>query len=230
MAVGWPLVIWRETDFNLALLDNYRVANTSGGVAPPVAAIGILDTAITHLLGLLWFDCLYARFGGATSHRFIRFVALPLAISAALSCALSCVPGIRRSERSGAPGCGRCSAVRRGRCSTRTCPGMVAACWMAGFVALAGAWRGRQRAIAAGAGVLLTFAAVWSSGSRTALLAALVGAGFALAAAVLQTTPAARRRTGLLIGASAAAAIALFSVLPLPTIGPLERLRAGIHQ
>ena len=37
VAIGWPIVIWRETDFNLALLDNYRVANTSGGVAPPVA-------------------------------------------------------------------------------------------------------------------------------------------------------------------------------------------------
>ena len=83
VAVGWPLVIWRETDFNLALLDNYRVANTSSGVAPPVAAIGILDTAITHLLGLLWFDFLYARFGGVTSQRFVRFVALPLAICAA---------------------------------------------------------------------------------------------------------------------------------------------------
>ena len=229
VAVGWPLVIWRETDFNLALLDNYRVANTSGGVAPPVASIGILDTAITHLLGLLWFDLLYARFGGATSHRFVRFVALPLAISAALSCALSCYQAFVDLTFWSS---GVWALLRRasGTMLDANVSGMVAAFWMAGFVALAGAWRGRQRAIAAGAGVLLAFAAVWSSGSRTALLAALVGAGFALTAAVLQTTPAARRRTGILVGASAAAAIALLSVLPLPTIGPLERLRAGIHR
>ena len=62
VAIGWPIVIWRETDFNFALLDNYRVANTSGGVAPPLALIGILDTAIARLLGLLWFDCLYAPY------------------------------------------------------------------------------------------------------------------------------------------------------------------------
>ncbi len=227
VAIGWPIVIWRETDFNLALLDNYRVANTSGGIAPPVAAIGILETAITHLLGLLWFDCLYARYAGNTSQRFIRFVAVPLGISAALSCALSWYQAFVDLNFWGS---GVWALLRRasGTMLDANVSGMVAAFWMGGFVALAGAWQGRRRAIAAGAGLLLTFVAVWASGSRTALLAAVVGAGFALAAAVRQTTPATRRRTGLLIGASAAAAIALFSVLPLPTIGPLERLRTGI--
>ena len=227
VAVGWPLVIWRETDFNLALLDNYRVANTSGGVAPPVAAIGILDSAITTLLGLLWFDFLYARYGGATSQRFMRFVALPLGISAALSCALSCYQAFVDLTFWSS---GVWATLRRasGTLLDANASGMLAACWMGGFVALAAAWQGRQRAIATGGGVLLAFAAVWSSGSRTALLAAVVGAGFALAAAVRQTTTAARRRTGLLVGASAVAAIGLLSVLPLPTIGPVERLRAGI--
>ena len=152
VAVGWPLVIWRETDFNLALLDNYRVANTSGGVAPPVAALGILDTAITHLLGLLWFDFLYARFGGATSQRFVRFVALPLAISAALSCALSCYQAFVDLTFWSS---GVWALLRRasGTMLDANVSGMVAAFWMAGFVALAAAWRGRQRAITAGAGV-----------------------------------------------------------------------------
>ena len=228
VAVGWPLVIWRETDFNLALLDNYRVANTSGGVAPPVAALGILDTAITHLLGLLWFDVLYARFGTATPQRFVRFVALPLGIGATLSCALSCYQAFVDLTFWSSGGW---SLLRRasGTLLDANASGILAASWMGGFVALAGAWQGRKRAIAAGAGALLAFAAVWSSGSRTALLAALVGAGFTLTAAVLQTTAAARRRTGLLVGAAATATIVLLSVLPLPTIGPLERLLAGIQ-
>jgi hypothetical protein len=228
VAVGWPLVIWRETDFNFALLDNYRVANTSGGVAPPVASIGILETAITQLLGLLWFDFLYSRYGGEKFQRFVRFVALPLGISAALSCALSCYQAFVDLTFWSSGGW---VLLRRasGTLLDANASGMLAACWMAGFVALAGAWQGRRRVIAAGAGALLAFAAVWASGSRTALLAAMVGAGFTLTAAVLQTTPAARRRTGLLVGAAAIAAIVLFSVLPLPTIGPLERLRAGIH-
>ena len=228
VAVGWPLVIWRETDFNLALLDNYRVPNTSQGVPPPVAAIGILDAAITHLLGLLWFDSLYARYPGATPQRFVRFVARPLGISSVLSCALSWYQGFIDLTFWGS---GEWSEMRRasGTMLDANVSGMVAACWMTGFVALAGAWQGWWRAMAAGAGVLLTFAAVWSSGSRTALLAGIVGTGFALTAAVRQTTAATRRRTTVLIGASAVAAIVVFSVLPLSTIGPLERLRGSIQ-
>jgi len=228
VAIGWPIVVWRETDFNLALLDNYRVANTSGGVAPPVAAIGILETAITHLLGLLWFDCLYARYAGATPQRFIRVVALPLGISAVLSCALSWYQAFVDLTFWGS---GVWALIRRasGTMLDANVSGMVAACWLSGFIALAGAWQGRKRTIVAGAGVLVAFVAVWSSGSRTALLAAIIGACFALGATVLQTSAATRRRTGLLVGACAAAAIVLLSILPLPTIGPLERLRAGIH-
>ena len=55
--------------------------------------------------------------------------------------------------------------------------GMVAAFWMAGFVALAepgGAGSGRSRSAPA---FFWAFAAVWSSGSRTALLAALSAQG-----------------------------------------------------
>ena len=228
VAVGWPLVIWRETDFTFTLLDNYRIANTSGGVAPPVAAIGILDAVITQLLGLLWFDFLYARYGGEHPQRFVRSVALPLGISAAASCALSCYQAFVDLTFWSSGGW---ALLRRasGTLLDANASGMLAACWMGGFVALAGAWHGRQRAVAAGAGALVAFAAVWSSGSRTALLAAIVTAGFALTAAVLQTTPAARRRTGLLVGGAVIAAIVLLSVLPLPTIGPIERLRAGIH-
>jgi len=153
VAIGWPIVIWRETDFSLALLDNYRVANTSGGVAPPVAAIGILDTAITHLLGLLWFDCLYARYAGDTSRRFIRFVAVPLGISAALSCTLSWYQAFVDLTFWSS---GVWALIRRasGTMLDANVSGMVAACWLPGFVALAGGWQGRRRAIAAGAGVL----------------------------------------------------------------------------
>jgi hypothetical protein len=228
VAVGWPLVIWRETDFNLALLDNYRVANTSGGVAPRW-----LRSAFSTPPSRTSSGCCGSTASTRATRRHLSavcpFRGLPLGISAALSCALSWYQAFVDLTFWGS---GVWALIRRasGTMLDANVSGMVAACWLPGFVALAGAWRGRQRAIMAGAGVLLAFAAVWSSGSRTALLAALVGAGFALTAAVLQTTPAARRRTGILVGASAAAAIALLSVLPLPTIGPLERLRAGIHR
>jgi hypothetical protein len=228
VAVGWPIVIWRETDFHLALLDNYRVANTSAGVAPPVAAVGILETAITHLLGLLWFDCLYARYGGGTRQRFVRAVALPLAVSAALNGALMCYQMFGDLNFWSA---GIWAAIRRaaGAMLDANVSGMVAACWMPAFVAVAGSWQSRVRAILGGVGVLLMFVAVWASGSRTALLAASLGLGVTLVAAARQASAQTRRRSAVLIAGLAAAAVLLFSVLPLPTIGPLERLRAGIQ-
>jgi O-antigen ligase len=228
VAIGWPIVVWRETDFNLALLDNYRVANTSGGVAPPVAAVGILETAIAHLIGLLWFDFLYARYREEAPARFLRVVAAPLALSAALGCALGAYQAFVDLTFWSS---GRWAAIRRasGALLDANLSGMAAACWMPAFVALAWSSKPRWRIPIASAAVLLSFAAVWSSGSRTALLAALVGIGFTLVAAARQTTVAIRRRSAVAIGATAVAALVLFSVLPLPTVGPLERLRAGIQ-
>ena len=226
VAVGWPLVIWRETDFNLALLDNYRVASTSGGVAPPVArsAFSTRRSAPPRPV-VVRLPVRALRRSHVSAVRPFRGPAARHQRRAELCAQL--LPGIRRSHVLELRRYGRCSAVRRGRCSTRTCRAWSPRSGWPDSSRWREPWRGRQRAIAAGAGVLLAFAAVWSSGSRTALLAALVGAGFALTAAVLQTTPAARRRTGIPVGASAAAAIALLSVLPLPTIGPLERLGQG---
>ena len=228
VAIGWPIVIWRETDFNLALLDNYRVANTSGGVAPPVAAIGILDTAITHLLGLLWFDCLYARYAGATSQRFIRFVAVPLGISAALSCALSWYQAFVDLTFWGSGALGadpaslgddaRRERVRHGRrvlaVRVRRAGG--------GLAGPAADDRRRCRSPAGVRGGLVVRIADCPArgdgrrGLRPGRRGTADHAG--------DPTP---HRTGGRCGGRGAA-IALLSVLPLPTIGPLERMRAGI--
>lgn len=228
IAIGWPIVVWREADFNLALLDNYRVANTSGGVAPPVATVGILETALAHLMGLLWFDFLYARYREEPPARLVLAVATPLAVSAALGCALGAYQAFVDLNFWSVGGW---ALIRRaaGALLDANVSGMASACWMPAFVALAWSWKSRWRIPVASAAVLLSFAAVWSSGSRTALLAALVGIGFTLAAAARQTTTAVRRRSAVAIGAAAVAAVVLFSVLPLPTVGPLERLRAGIQ-
>ena len=228
VAIGWPIVIWRETDFNLALLDNYRVANTSGGVAPPVAAIGILDTAITHLLGLLWFDCLYARYAGYTSQRFIRFVALPLGISAALSCALSWYQafvdltfwssGGWALHPAGLGDDARRERVRHGR---RVLAGGIR---RAGG-GVAGPAADDRRRCRSPAGVRRRVVV------RIADCAARGNGRRGLRPGRRDTADQLRRRDAAPDCWSARPRrrrLPLFSVLPLPTIGPLERLRAGI--
>ena len=60
VAVGWPLVIWRETDFNFALLDNYRIANTSGGVANDISRSTCVNSS-----------CRSARSASSRKHRAI---------------------------------------------------------------------------------------------------------------------------------------------------------------
>ena len=122
VAIGWPLVIWRETDFNLALLDNYRVANTSGGVAPA----GRCDRHSRHghhpspraVVVRLPLRALRRRHVSAI-HPF-RGRAARHQRRAELYAQL--VSGIRRSDVLGLRACGRCSAAHRARCWTRTCP------------------------------------------------------------------------------------------------------------
>ena len=57
VALAWPITALRETDFeSLALLQRYNIPNTGIGGSPRTVIIWGMDTAIIHLLGLLWFN------------------------------------------------------------------------------------------------------------------------------------------------------------------------------
>jgi hypothetical protein len=227
IATTWPIVVWRETDFDFSLLANYRLANTSRGVAPPVATIGILDSVVTQLLGLLWFDWLYASMRRESLAPFTRYVALPLAIGAAAGCVFSIYQGfVDVSFLSG----GQWPSLRRaaGPMIDANASGMIAACWVPAFVALALQRQGRGRMVLACAGLALGFAGLWASGSRTALMAGTIGIVAVLAAIFRGLQPALRKRMLLGVGGAAAAGVLILMLLPLQTIGPIQRVRQGI--
>jgi len=227
IAATWPIVVWRETDFDLSLLSNYRVSNTSHGVAPPVAVVGILDSVVTQGLGLLWFDWLYDRLRSEPLWRFDRFVAVPLAASALLACLLGTYQGfIDITFWSG----GLWPVLRRaaGGLVDANASGMIAACWGPAFVAVALQCKMRGRALVAVAGLAVAWSGLWASGSRTALLAGCLGLAFVLAALVGRVGRLNWRWWTVAVGAPIALAILLFMLLPARTIGPIRRLLSDV--
>ena len=80
IAVSGSLVVWREIDFYPALLGelgSFRVPSSVGGGSPAFSTIWVLRVALVLLLGLLWFDWLFAA-----PVDFHNFVVTPLAASA----------------------------------------------------------------------------------------------------------------------------------------------------
>jgi hypothetical protein len=226
VAAAWPVIVWRETDFDFGTLTNYRLLNTSRGIPPPIAVLGILDAAITHLLGLLWFDWLHTHIGIGSLERFNRVVAIPLGISAFLACLLGAYQGTIDLEFWTS---GNWHVLKRaaGSMLDGNVSGMVAACWVPAFIAL-----GLQRDVpyrrlaAAGSGLALV--AVWASGSRTALLAALFGAMWVVAVIARRLEGRSKRWAFAAAAGCVVVGIVIASALPLRTIGPIERLRVGL--
>src|SRR6185503_18765706 len=80
ISLAWPVVVLREMDFVLATLDELHMASSVSGSFPQEAAIGVLNTAATLGIGILWFDWLFLTFG-ADVERFRRWIAGALAAS-----------------------------------------------------------------------------------------------------------------------------------------------------
>lgn len=229
LATTWPVVAMREADFTLTLFVRERVANTSVGVPPGFAALGILDTVVIQLAGLLFADWLCERFRDAAP-RLDRDVLWPLGAGAVAACTFGVYQGFFDL---GLLSGGRWPILGRaaGTLVDANAFGAIAAMWGPGLVALVWQrkdWPAWVRATVASAGLLLALTAVWVSGSRTAALAAVVGLVF-LAVAVLAAVP--RGRRSWVAGAAVALALCLLlvaSVLPSTSVGPLRRLYSGM--
>ncbi len=217
LVVGVPLVVWREVDFNLALLTRGVVNPILSGFPAGVVAWA-LHVALVLVLGLLWFDWLF----GARNLNFHKVVATPLAVSFLLTALVACVQLFVEvtflNER-------RYGALARGSGTLydANVSGTIAAMWIGGSI-LWGVRTGRWRGLLVPLGAVLGWLAVWASGSRTAFAAAAV-----VTVSALFTLGTARnprlRQVGLL--AAAAAVIGGTIMLPnssLEASNPLRRL------
>ena len=177
VAITWPIVFLRETDFALWVMP-LSVSNTSVGRGPWEVNQNVTYFAVTHTLGLLWIDALCRWYSGDRG-RFIREVIYPLAATAAIGSIVAIYQGFVDL-----------SFLNRGfwtymlrAAGTHGDPnklGAIAAFWALGTVVLARRFPSPWSAVVSAASIAIGVAAVWISGSRTGLAA--IGVGLMLAA------------------------------------------------
>jgi O-antigen ligase len=205
IAVTWPIVAGREIDFSLVAARTLDTPNGIGAGPPRLAAAAITLTACGQLLGVLWLDLLWARFGSERVARAERSVFVPLIVSIVIASAAGLYQRYVDLEWLGSP---EWSELQRASSLMLDANsfGMAAAIWAPLALVLARRL-GRGPWIGAAVSALL-LAGFWTSGSRTALLTA--AAGFvAVFVTVVQGARTRRFRIGAMAVLVVAAAIVL---------------------
>ena len=231
VSLAWPVVVLREMDFVLATLNEPHMASSVSGGFPQEAAIGVLNTAATLGIGILWFDWLFLAFG-ADVERFRRWI--PGALAASWLVAVT-VAGYQLFGHLGFLSTG--VFLEMGRATSTmgdaNAFGMVAAVSGALVVAwLMSADRRRPWWLVIVA-VVLSWIGLWASGSRTALVAGVI-----ILASLVWSASSRARHSSTVSTVSLARLIAVVGAIVvllavgasirLPAIGPVERLRESL--
>lgn len=225
IALSWPLVAWRELDYRFASAGATRLPLTTMKFAASLDVNWIAYTASVQLLGLLWIDWLVRRYRTASPREFAREVIAPLGAAILIASALGVYQGtVNVSFLSGHAW----PVLQRsvGTFVDANVFGMLAALWAPVFLMLAWSSGDRVKRTGALAAALLASAGVWTSASRTGLLALLVG--MTLTAGELSRAASSRvpRVRLLLIASGVATAVLLIAALsPLKTTTALQRAR-----
>jgi O-antigen ligase len=172
VAVTWPIVAGREIDFSTVAARTLDTPNALLGGPPALTAAWVTSVALGQLIGVLWLDLLWARFGTERLRRAERVVLVPLAISAAIASAAGVYQryvDLNWLVVGDWPSLGRAAGLMLDANSF----GTAAAIWAPLCLALV--WRLGRRFWLGLAFAALLLAGMWVSGSRTALLIAAVG-------------------------------------------------------
>lgn len=176
VALVWPVVVAREADFSWALMSEYNIGNSALGGSPPVIAVFVMAVALTHLLGLLWFDaaCVaYPLTGAGSRSRFIRDIVWPLVVSLLLGSFVAIYQGaVDITWLSGH----QYAVYRRATAALDdgNAFGAAAGMWIGGLLALIALVPARWIRSAIVVGIGVAGAGLWATGSRMALAAAMV--------------------------------------------------------
>jgi hypothetical protein len=220
IAVTWPVVAGREIDFSLLAAATFDTSNGLLAPPPPIAASAITGTALSHLLGLLWLDLLWQRFGAERLGRVERWILTPLA----LSIVVASIGGLYQRYVDPNwlsswqwPQLGRSASLMLDANSF----GMAAAIWAPLALVLT---RRLGRSLISGAAVsALLFAGAWSSGSRTAFAVSAAGVAGCFAASFAESRTWRGRLTVVVVLLAAIAAIGTAASQAIES-SPLRRL------
>jgi hypothetical protein len=222
VSLAWPIVIAREADFTLALLSNYHTSTSGLGGPPPVVAVWILNVALTHLLGVLWFDWCFHTFSWDQPDRFRRRVIVPLAASALVCAGVASYQGL--VDLHFLSGFWADNHRAAGTLIDAPGAGALLAMWTTGLLALAGVSSSGLATIVV-VGAVLAWVGMYASGSRTAFFSASV-ALIMTALSVVRSRSGASRRWLVPVSLAAVAVVALVSVrAPWKSVNAVVRAR-----
>lgn len=229
IALSWPIVFFRELDFAPSLLS----ASMSNGVVNNriwAWALSVADTALLHIVGVLWLDWLAARYRREQGRgALVRDVLLPAGGGLLVACTVGAYQAWVDLDWLTTPGW---LQVRRatGPFFDGNALGMVAATWSVVLAGLIWSWgRGTARTAGAAAALLIGAAGVFASGSRTAFVVQSVGTLFLLVgAARAQRVRPARLMAGAAVVTSVVL-VAVWASAGRQTDSPVQRLAATLE-
>ncbi|HUQ86969.1 MAG TPA: O-antigen ligase family protein [Vicinamibacterales bacterium] len=178
VAIAWPIVFLRETDFAPWILPLPRVSNTSIGTPPAFVDQSIAYFALLHNAGILFVDALCRWYRGELQ-RFRREVLLPMLFAAGIAAPVAVYQGFFDL---GFLNTGFWEYMIRasGTLADPNKLGAVAGFWTVGALVVARRAQRPWNVAIAIAGLVLGITAAWLSGSRTGL--ASVGLSVTIAA------------------------------------------------
>lgn len=219
-AVGSAIVVWREVDGVWPLATRPTEALWMGSTPPPFIVSWVIHTALILGVGVLWFDWL----SGMAVSDVERAVITPLVVSAAMMSSVSVYQMLVDISVFNETAFATMKRAT-GTMYDANVAGIIAALWTGGTLLWAARGRG-WRVYAAPPLVALNAAAVWGSGSRTALTAMLVACASALVSLFLARREALSRRW-VVTGATGLAVVGLavgLAAAGAGTVNPAQRL------
>lgn len=219
LSLAWPVLVARELAFDPRIIADAGAINTWARLSAAQVSTWITFVALTQILGALWLDGVMDRI--ASRPRAIRDTAVALGAGVTLASLVAIYQGtVDFSFLSTA----NWTSLHRatGTLMDANAYGVIAAIGgVLGFLGLR--VRRRRAATATGLAMLaVSFAGMWMSASRTALLCGLGGAAGLIAAAVLRRGLNLKRTVPLAVALAIVAAVALAS--GSLGVGPLRRL------
>jgi hypothetical protein len=226
IAVTWPIVAARSLDWNVSLF--WRPSVVMGDTDHSLSStVWISQVALVHLVGILWFEWLCDRFGRepASVDRnslFERWLVVPALAAAVAGGLLTVYQGFFDLTFLSL---GDWIVIGRatGQLADGNASGALNAMWVAIALAYALEAKSAIRGFVYLLGASLLFAAIYVTGSRTAMLCALIGAlGIVGFAAFM---PGRRRTVVASVGVLGLVAVAGWMAQPAEVHDPFFRIR-----
>ncbi len=221
LALSWPIIAAREVDFALPLLNRYDLWSSRAGVPPPFVLTWTASVVCLNMIGLLWLDWLFGAYPRDLK-RFETRIVWPILAASVIGAAVGVYQSFGHAGFLNPTVYGVWGRAT-GTMLDGNAFGTMTATWLPTTLAVLFQLRSRRKwAAGVWLAVILAFAiSIWASGSRTALLTAVVGTTVLVASSWHSVNPTKVLLTfGLLIVLVAGVVV----LTPASTPGPWRRI------